>query len=182
MRSACLLPPLRQTQWRERRHTVEHPQLIPLDVAELGKQRRDVRPPEPFESWFEVDVFLQIHSRGFRALPQYEIARYRIDLVVEGLKGRLAVECDGDKWHGPDRYESDMARQRDLERCGWVFCRVRGSDFYRDMTAALAELWQTLERLKISPCHAWEPDRRDSETDSAAGQRGRSRTERKKTK
>jgi very-short-patch-repair endonuclease len=147
-------------------------QGLPFDVAELGKQRRDVRPPEPFESWFEVDVFLQIHARGFRALPQYEIAAYRIDLVVEGLKGRLAVECDGDKWHGPDRYESDMARQRDLERCGWVFWRVRGSDFYRDVTAALDELWQTLERSKISPCHAWEPDRQDSETDSTAGQRG----------
>ena len=27
---------------------------------------------------------------------------YRIDLVVEGLNKRLAVECDGEKWHTPD--------------------------------------------------------------------------------
>jgi very-short-patch-repair endonuclease len=142
---------------------------LPFDTAELGKQRRDMRPPEPFESWFEVDVFLQIHAREFRVLPQYEVATYRIDLVVEGIKGRLAVECDGDEWHGPDRYESDMARQRDLERCGWMFWRVRGSDFYRDPVAALAELWETLERLKISPRHAWESDRREAE--STVGER-----------
>jgi very-short-patch-repair endonuclease len=145
-------------------------QGLPFDIAELGNRRRDVRPPEPFESWFEVDVFLQVHAKGFRVLPQYEVATYRIDLVVEGLKGRLAVECDGDEWHGPDRYESDMARQRDLERCGWVFWRVRGSDFYRDTTAALVELWETLERLKISPCQAWESDRRRSEKESTTGE------------
>ena len=130
-----------------------------------------MRTQETFESWFEVDVFLQIHAQGFRVLPQYEVANYRIDLVVEGLKGRLAVECDGDEWHGPDRYEADMARQRDLERCGWVFWRVRGSDFYRDATNALAELWETLERLKISPRHAWEFDRQTTESDSGAEQR-----------
>ncbi len=144
---------------------------VSFDVDDLRKQRRDVRPPEPFESWFEVDVFLQIHAQGFRVLPQYEVASYRIDLVVEGLKGRLAVECDGDEWHGPDRYEADMARQRDLERCGWIFWRIRGSDFYRDATAALAELWETLERLRISPRHAWESDRQESETDTSAEQR-----------
>jgi hypothetical protein len=42
------------------------------------------------------------------------------------VQGRLAVECDGDEWHGPDRYEQDMARQRDLERAGWQFVRFRG--------------------------------------------------------
>ena len=113
-------------------------------------------------------------------MPQYEVAGYRIDLVVEGLKGRLAVECDGDEWHGPDRYEADMSRQRDLERCGWVFHRIRGSDFCRDSVAALRELWETLERLKISPRHAWESERKQSEAESTAEQRATgARTEQK---
>jgi very-short-patch-repair endonuclease len=155
-------------------------QSLPFDTAILGKHRRDERPPEPFESWFEVDVLMQIHTRGFRILPQYEVAGYRIDLVVEGLKGRLAVECDGDRWHGPDKYESDMSRERDLVRCGWVFYRIRGSDFYRDSVAALSELWETLERLKISPRHAWESERKQSEAESTAEQRATgARTEQK---
>lgn len=142
----------------------------------LNKSLRERKPRDadnalPFDSWFEVDVFLKIVDRGYRVLPQYELAGYRIDLVVEGIKGRLAVECDGDEWHGPDRYESDMARQRDLERCQQVFWRVRGSDFYREPDAALVELWETLERLKITPRHAWESDRKQAEADSSAENR-----------
>ena len=55
-----------------------------------------------------MDVFLEIARKGYRVLPQYELAGYWIDLLVEGLDGRLAVECDGDVWHGADRYEEDM--------------------------------------------------------------------------
>ena len=113
--------------------------------------RRTTRPPSPFDSWFEVDVFLRIAERDYRVVPQYEVANYRIDLVVEGMKGRLAVECDGDEWHGLDRYEQDVSRQRMLERCGWCFWRIRGSAFAVDPDAAMESLWETLERREINP-------------------------------
>jgi very-short-patch-repair endonuclease len=114
--------------------------------------RRDLeQPPHPFESWFELDVFLRIVDRGFRVLPQLDVAGYRIDLVVEGMHGRLAVECDGDQWHGPERWEQDMARQRQLERSGYIFWRVRGSTFYRDPDDALNGLWGLLQRMRIFP-------------------------------
>ena len=32
----------------------------------------------------------------------------------------------------PAEYDKDMARQRDLERAGWKFVRIRGGDFFRD--------------------------------------------------
>ncbi len=122
------------------------------DVRRLAAEpRRPGSQPDPFDSWFEVDVFLHLCGRGFRVAPQYEVAGYRIDLVVEGGESRLAVECDGDQWHGPERYEADMARQRQLERCGWTFWRLRGSEFYRDPEVALAGLWRLLERRGIRP-------------------------------
>ena len=107
-----------------------------------------------FDSQFERDVFDMITVRGFHVRTQVCVGdptnhRYRIDLVVEGMQGRLAVECDGDEWHGPDRYEQDQARQRDLERAGWQFVRVRGSDFYRDRELAMRSLWEELDRLGI---------------------------------
>ena len=109
-----------------------------------------------FESQFERQVFQLIADRGFHVRTQVCVGdptnhRYRIDLVVEGMQGRLAVECDGDQWHGPDRYEQDMARQRDLERAGWQFVRIRGSDFYRDYVKAMEPLWAELDRLGIKP-------------------------------
>ena len=50
-----------------------------------------------------------------------------------------------------DRYEHDVARQRELERCGWTFWHVRESTFNRDPEAALHGLWITLDRLRIYP-------------------------------
>jgi hypothetical protein len=44
-----------------------------------------------------------------------------------------------------------MARQRDLERAGWQFVRIRGGDFYRDRNRATEPLWQELSRLGIRP-------------------------------
>ncbi len=121
-----------------------------LDPARQTTEESEQR----FDSNFERDVFRCITERGFHVRTQVCVGdptnhRYRIDLVVEGMQGRLAVECDGDEWHGPDRYEHDMARQRDLERAGWQFARIRGGDFYRDPAKALEPVWAELDRLGI---------------------------------
>lgn len=122
-----------------------------LERGALHDNRSVVKPPTPFESWFEIDVALELLRKGFNVLAQYEIAGKRIDLVVEGVKARLAIECDGDEWHGAERYEADMQRQRQLERCGWEFFRVRESHFYSNKQAALNNLWNMLEERGISP-------------------------------
>jgi very-short-patch-repair endonuclease len=124
------------------------------DRLEREARRRPRQPgkqPEPFESWFEVDVALELLRRRFRVRPQVEVAGYRIDLVVEGLDARLAVECDGDEWHGPEQYERDMARQRQLERAQWTFVRVRESDFYVDRERAVTKIVEECKVLGIRP-------------------------------
>jgi hypothetical protein len=45
-----------------------------------------------------------------------EPSRANFDLVIEGDGVRLALECDGDAWHGPEQYEQDVFRQCQLER------------------------------------------------------------------
>jgi len=122
-----------------------------LERQALEANRSVENPPKPFDSWFEVDVALEIVRRGFSVLPQYEVAGRRIDLVVEGGDARLAVECDGDHWHGLDHFEADMVRQRQLERCGWEFFRVMESAFRLDKAAALSELWRSLREREIRP-------------------------------
>ena len=87
----------------------------------------------------------------FTVLAQHEVAGKRLDLVIKGGRVRLAVECDGDNWHRADRYDDDMQRQRQLERCGWEFFRVRESAFYANKENALAGLWTVLEERAIFP-------------------------------
>jgi very-short-patch-repair endonuclease len=122
-----------------------------LERRAAQDNRRIINPPVPFESWFEVDVALELLRKDYTVVAQYEFAGKRIDLVVEGGQARLAVECDGDHWHGADRYEADMQRQRDLERCQWEFFHVREATFYANKDNALLGLWRALEERGIFP-------------------------------
>jgi very-short-patch-repair endonuclease len=131
--------------------TVEGIDLAKLRGLACGSDRKQGAQPAPFDSWFEVDVFLNIVERRFRVIPQYQVAGYSIDLVIEGTKNRLAVECDGDEWHGIEQYEKDLSRQRILERCGLRFWRVRGCEYYRDPSRSLDSLWTTLSETGIQP-------------------------------
>lgn len=107
---------------------------------------------EPFDSLFEQRVFLRIRERGYHVAPQVEINGRRIDLVVSGAKGRLAVECDGRRWHGtPAQQLADLDREQELKRAGWRFWRLRESEFHFDPDAALTPLWNTLAKLQIRP-------------------------------
>jgi very-short-patch-repair endonuclease len=124
---------------------------VELEHRAIRDNRSIIKHPMPFDSWFEVDVALELARKGFDVIPQYEIAGRKIDLVIEGGNARLAVEVDGDVWHGPDRYEADMQRQRQLERCGWEFYHVRESAFYSNKEVALRGLWQALKDRDIFP-------------------------------
>ena len=104
------------------------------------------------DSGFERDMLARLLALGYRVEPQVGSEGFRIDLVVEDFEGRrLAVECDGDGFHGPERWRDDMRRQRILERVGWRFWRCFASSFYRDPEGVMADLVAVLEDQGIAP-------------------------------
>jgi hypothetical protein len=130
----------------------------------------DVRVP-PFDSLFEQRVFNRLVDRGYSVVPQHEVQGYRIDLVIVGSGTKVAIECDGDFWHGPDRYEADLARKRDLERCDWNFFNIRESLFYVDRAASLMPLWEMLDGLGVHPS-GWVPVSPGHDNPPASGSNG----------
>lgn len=104
------------------------------------------------ESDFEREVYDFLTERGYRVVPQVKAGEYRIDMVVEGNNDALlAIECDGDRFHGPERWEEDMYRQRTLERMGWHFWRCFASEFVRNRNEVVQDLLQTLSLRGITP-------------------------------
>jgi len=107
------------------------------------------------ESPFEREMYDELTQRGYWVTPQVRVGQYRIDMVVEGHDdARLAVECDGDKYHGADRWADDMQRQRVLERANWMFWRCFASAFIRRRKEVLEELVRTLAERGIEPTGA----------------------------
>ncbi|HZH07929.1 MAG TPA: AAA domain-containing protein, partial [Lautropia sp.] len=107
---------------------------------------------ERCESPFEREMFDLLVERGYRVDTQVRVGTKRIDLVVEGADDRrLAIECDGDAYHGPEQWPDDMARQRMLERAGWTVWRCFASRFLRERAAVTAELLSELDSRGIAP-------------------------------
>lgn len=150
-------------------YSVDETRLKPVDLK--AKVLRHFRDPMPgsrrggndpltlCQSGFERSVLGRLLDQGYRATPQLRVGAYAIDIVVEGNNDRrLAIELDGDQWHGPDRWQEDLFRQRVLERCGWHFWRCWGSSYHLDPEGCMADLEQQLARMGIEPIGAdWSP-------------------------
>jgi very-short-patch-repair endonuclease len=138
-------------------HSVQPSALLPDDARSLLLTYATTpAPPAPAgepENDFERDVLRRLTGRGYRPVPQFRIGAYRIDFVLNAPDGRrLAIECDGDAYQGPEQWESDMRRQAVLERVGnCMFVRIRGSIFAREPEAAMRPVWQRIADLGITP-------------------------------
>jgi very-short-patch-repair endonuclease len=126
-----------------RRRLLAHahdPNALLREMDELGSR---------VESPLEKQIMQRLVAAGYRVRSQWPVGAYRIDLVVEGLTRKLAVECDGEKWHTVEQLQADLERQAILERLGWIFVRVRGSVFFRNPDAAMGPVFAKLADLEI---------------------------------
>ena len=127
-----------------RRRLIEHAQ-DPTEIVKLAESEE-----HETESPFERKVLRRLRKEGYRVKPQWPVGAYRIDLVVVGSDGtKVAVECDGERYHPPEKLEEDMERQGILERLGWTFVRIRGSVFFRDPDRAMQPVFDRLEEIGI---------------------------------
>lgn len=103
------------------------------------------------ESDFEKKIMDSLLNQGYKVIPQWKVGSYRIDMVIEDGDKKVALECDGEKWHTQDDLPNDLKRQAILERLGWKFIRIRGSAYYRNPEDTMKWVYQELENYGIKP-------------------------------
>ena len=128
-----------------RRQLIEHAEDPARLMSALEEQEKRT------QSDFEREVMKRLLAAGYRVSPHWRIGNYRLDLVVEGGGNRMAIECDGDRYRPLEKLPEDMERQSVLERMGWTFTRVRGSEFLRSPARAMKTVFEKLEKMEISP-------------------------------
>jgi very-short-patch-repair endonuclease len=122
---------------------------------ESGRISQDEDVLDRCQSGFERQVGARLLKAGYRLRAQVPAGGYSIDFVVEGAEDRrLAIELDGDSFHGPDRWAEDVKRQKRLERTGWTFWRCWASEWEADRDGVFADLVRTFERHGIAPIGA----------------------------
>lgn len=141
-----------------------------LDVAKdlkSGDMRRDlieyVTDPNAFQeqlkkikakadSPFEVAVAKALVKNGYKIVQQWPVGAYRIDMVAVCQDKKIAIECDGELYHsGDEKIREDMERQAVLERLGWRFIRIRGSEYYGEPEEAMRRVIRELTEYEIEP-------------------------------
>ena len=102
----------------------KNPQAYKQTIVQIQQQA---------DSIFEEEVAKALVSKGFHIVQQWEVGAYRIDMVAVYKNRKIAIECDGERYHsGEDKILEDMQRQTILERLGWKFIRIRGSEYFAD--------------------------------------------------
>lgn len=104
------------------------------------------------ESPFEAEVAKYLSLRGYNLVQQWKVGTYRLDMVAICGKKKVAIECDGERYHsGENKIREDMERQTILERLGWRFIRIRGSEYYRNPNQTMERVTIELTELGIEP-------------------------------
>lgn len=104
------------------------------------------------ESPFERAVAEDLTDRGYHLVQQWAVGAYRLDMVALCGKQTAAIECDGERWHsGAEKVREDMERQTILERLGWRFIRIRGSEYYRAPEKTMERVVSQLAAFGIEP-------------------------------
>ncbi len=121
-----------------------------LDPHAIENKKIDIN--NKSESPFEKDVATALTNRGFHLIQQYEVGAYRLDMVAVSKGRKVAIECDGEFWHsGEAKIREDMERQTILERSGWCFIRIRGSEYYRNPEKTINRVVKELKERGVIP-------------------------------
>lgn len=107
---------------------------------------------ERSESPFESAVAKYLTARNYHLVQQWKVGSYRLDMVVVCGDKKVAIECDGERYHsGEAKIREDMERQTILERLGWKFIRIRGSEYYSNPDRTMERVGSELLKLGIEP-------------------------------
>ena len=105
------------------------------------------------DSLFEQEICQTLVARGYNIIQQFPVSSYRIDMVACCGNKKVAIECDGEKYHsGEEKIREDMERQNIIERITkFKFIRIRGSEYNLDKNKAIERIIRELNEYDIFP-------------------------------
>ncbi|MFQ5993403.1 MAG: AAA domain-containing protein, partial [Nitrospiraceae bacterium] len=108
--------------------------------------------PRKVNSELERQVYECLVDAKYNVIVGCQVGEFTLDLVVVGENGnRVAIQCDGEREITREALEASLYRQMTLERLGWRFIRIRGSEFLRYPSEGMKKIERRLKRFEIQP-------------------------------
>jgi hypothetical protein len=105
------------------------------------------------DSLFEQEICQILVAKGYNIIQQFPVSSFRIDMVACYGNKKVAIECDGEKYHsGEDKIREDMERQNIIERITkFNFIRIRGSEYNLNKEKSIDRIIKELNEYGIYP-------------------------------
>lgn len=93
----------------------------------------------PRISSIETAMLAALEARGLSPQGQFSEVPFWIDIAFPSVK--LAIECDGDYWHGNKRQQAkDRQKDHYLRRRGWHVLRITETEIKTDIDECVAKV------------------------------------------
>jgi very-short-patch-repair endonuclease len=114
--------------------------LVPKSLTREERIRlRDATTPSPLEAAIEREL----RNRSIPFEREFAISKIHVDFAFP--KHKLAVECDGYRYHH-DRTAQDAARDAFLQRQGWRVLRLQGDQIRSDPRLCVRRISEELAK------------------------------------
>ena len=121
-----------------------------LDYMTNHQFKQEKQSAKQCKTELEKDVYQWLVKEGYTVTVGEQIGNYVVDLIVEGEKNRLAIECDGDYCNSTGQWWEDRRKRRQLDRVGWDIYNLQGASFYINSKQVKQEIIDKLQQLNIS--------------------------------
>lgn len=113
--------------WQDRFAMFKHNYRVKAALVDAGRESWLKGDPYAIADWpslftpIEAALWVDIRCAGLAMWPQLPVGRYFVDFG--NPVARVAIECDGAKYHDAQK---DAARDAEMSRLGWTVLRIPG--------------------------------------------------------
>jgi very-short-patch-repair endonuclease len=110
--------------------------LVMLGIVFSFKKKKYIEQKEfqKCESPIEEKLFKALRKEGYKPYSQTPCGKFRIDIALYIKGKKIAIECDGEKFHSsPKQLEHDERKNVYLEKHNWHVFRFEGKEIYHDV-------------------------------------------------
>ena len=131
-----------------------------MDCMTTEQRSKNMRAIKSHDTKIEVILRKALWHQGIRYRKNFKVCSCKPDIVL--TKYKIAIFCDGDFWHGNDKYtvksntkfwnekiktniERDLRNTIELRDNGWLVLRFWGTEIKKNLDNCITEIFKAID-------------------------------------
>lgn len=131
-----------------------------MDCMTTEQRSKNMKAIKSHDTKIEVILRKALWHQGIRYRKNFKVCSCKPDIVL--TKYKIAIFCDGDFWHGNDKYtvksntkfwnekiktniERDLRNTIELRDNGWLVLRFWGTEIKKNLDNCITEIFKAID-------------------------------------